>query len=191
MSDEEDRPRASFTAFDQGTPADWDIIGAEFVRFASGLPDRVLDHLLLLGHGHGHGGFPIDRLTHSLQAATMAHDDGRDEEYVVCALLHDVGDSLGAYNHPYNAGAILRPFVSEDNLWMVEKHGLFQSHHMFSSVLDRDPRDALRSHRYYARAEEFSVRYDNRAFDPDRPNRPLAFFEPMVQRVFARPRRVG
>jgi predicted HD phosphohydrolase len=189
MSDEEDRPRASFTAFSQGTPADWDIIGAEFVRFAGGLPDRVLEHLMLLGQGHG--GFPIDRLTHSLQTATMAHDDGRDEEYVVCALLHDIGDSLGTYNHPEVAAAILGPFVSDENRWMVEKHGIFQSHHMFQSVLDRDPRDALRSHRFYARAEDFSVRYDNRAFDPNRPNRPLAFFEPMVQRLFARPRRAG
>lgn len=189
MSDEEDRPRASFTAFDRSTPADRDIIASEFVRFAGGLPDRILDHLMLLGQGHG--GFPIDRLTHSLQTATLAHDDGRDEEYVVCALLHDIGDSLGTYNHPDIAAAILRPFVSEQNAWMVEKHGIFQSHHMFASMLDHDLRDALRGHRYFARAEEFSVCYDNRAFDPNRPNRPLAFFEPMVQRVFARPRRAG
>ena len=189
MSDEEDRPRATFTTFDQGTQADWEILGAEFVRYAGGLPDRVLDHLMLLGHGHG--GFPVDRLTHSLQAATMAHDDGRDDEYVVCALLHDIGDTLGSYNHPDIAAAILRPFVSGDNAWMIEQHGIFQSHHMFHSVLDRDLRDGLRGHRHFAHAEEFSLRYDNRAFDPHRPNRPLAFFEPMVQRLFARPRRAG
>jgi predicted HD phosphohydrolase len=187
MSDEEDRPRATFTAFSDGTQADWEIIGAEFVRFASGLPDRVLDHLGLLAGGHG--GFPVDRLTHSLQAATLAHDDGRDEEYVVCALLHDIGDSLGAYNHPDIAAAVLRPFVSGANRWMVEKHGLFQSYHMFRDVLDRDVRDALRGHRYFAYAEEFSVCYDNRAFDPHRTHRPLTFFVPMVHRVFARPRR--
>jgi predicted HD phosphohydrolase len=189
MSDEEDRPRASFTSFDQGTENDWEILGAEFVRFASGLPDRVLDHLRLLRHGHG--GFPIDRLTHSLQAATLAHEDGRGEEYVVCALLHDIGDSLGAYNHPDIAVAILRPFVSEPNLWMVEKHGIFQSYHMFRQALTCDVREALRANRHYAHAEEFSLRYDNRAFDPHRPTRPLEFFEPMVHRLFARPRRVG
>jgi predicted HD phosphohydrolase len=187
MSDEEDRRRATFTAFDEGTQADWEIIGSEFVRFAGGLPDRVLEHFKLLAGGHG--GFPVDRLTHSLQAATLAHEDGRDEEYVVCALLHDIGDSLGAYNHPDIAAAILRPFVSPANLWMVEKHGLFQSYHMFRDMLgDRDVRDALRGHRYYSHAEEFSVCYDNRAFDPRRPHRPLAFFEPMVHRLFARPR---
>jgi predicted HD phosphohydrolase len=41
------------------------------------------------------GGFPVDRLTHCLQTATLAHQDGKDEEYVVCALLHDIGDTLG------------------------------------------------------------------------------------------------
>jgi predicted HD phosphohydrolase len=189
MSDDEDRPRATFTAFDEGTPDDFAILGAEFVRYAGGLPDRILEHLMLLADGHG--GFPVDRLTHSLQCATLAYDDGRDHEYVVCALLHDIGDSLGAYNHPDIAAAILEPFVSEENLWMVEKHGIFQSHHMFRDMVGRDMRDSLRSHRYFARAEEFSMRYDNRAFDPGRPNRLLAFFEPMVHRLFARPRRVS
>jgi hypothetical protein len=36
----------------------------------------------------------VDRLTHSLQTASRAWRDGRDEEYVVCALLHDIGDTL-------------------------------------------------------------------------------------------------
>ena len=38
-----------------------------------------------------YGGFQVDRLTHSLQTATRAYRDGRDDEYVVCALLHDMG----------------------------------------------------------------------------------------------------
>ena len=189
VTDPDERPRATFTSFAEGTEADWEILGAAFVRFASGLPDRVLTHLKLLADlGEG---FPVDRLTHSLQAATLAHEDGRGEEYVVCALLHDVGDSLGAYNHPDIAAAILRPFVSDANLWMVEKHGIFQSYHMFRHVMDHDMRDALRSHRYFAYALEFSTRYDNPAFDPERRCRPLAFFEPMVHRLFARPRRVS
>ncbi len=35
------------------------------------------------------------------------------------ALLHDIGDRLGAVNHPDIAAAILKPFVSDANLWMV------------------------------------------------------------------------
>jgi len=48
--------------------------------------------------------------------ATRAFCDGRDQEYVVCALLHDIGDTLGAFNHPDIAAAILKPFISEANL---------------------------------------------------------------------------
>jgi predicted HD phosphohydrolase len=171
-----------------GTQSDWNIIGGQFVRFADGLPDRVLKHLSLLDGDYG--GFPIDRLSHSLQTATRAHDDGRDEEYVVCALLHDIGDTLGSYNHPEIGAAILRPFVSEQNHWMVEKHGIFQGYYFFHYIgMNRDLREGLRGHPHFAYTEEFCARYDAPAFDPEGETRPLAFFEPMVRRVLARPTR--
>jgi predicted HD phosphohydrolase len=188
VSKEEDAPRASFTSMVDSTPSDWKIIGAEFVRFAGGLPDRVLKHLSLLDGDYG--GFPIDRLSHSLQTATLAHADGRDEEYVVCALLHDIGDTLGSYNHPDIGAAILKPFVSEENHWMVEKHGMFQGYYFFHHLgMNRDVRESLRGHPSFAYTEEFCARYDAPAFDPAVENRPLAFFEPMVRRVLARPKR--
>lgn len=116
--------RATFTSMEHSTAADWAAIGAEFPATARTLPDRVLAHLKLLDGDMG--GFPIDRYQHSLQTATRALKDGRDEEYVVCALLHDIGDTLGCYNHFDIAAAILKPFVSEANLWMVQNHGIFQ-----------------------------------------------------------------
>ena len=116
--------RAKFREMLEGTKEDWDIIVDHSKSFNKGLAKRVLDHLRLLDGDFG--GFPIDRLEHSLQTATRAHRDGRDEEYVVCALLHDIGDTLGSYNHPDVAAAILKPFVSEANLWMVANHGAFQ-----------------------------------------------------------------
>jgi predicted HD phosphohydrolase len=45
----------------------------------------------------GDEAYPVDRLEHSRQAATQALRDGRDEESVVCALLHDIGESLGPF----------------------------------------------------------------------------------------------
>ena len=181
-----DAPRATFTNMAASTQADWRTIGGEFVRYAGKLADRVLAHLALLDGDYG--GFPVDRLTHSLQTATLAHADGRDEEYVVCALLHDIGDTLGSYNHPEIAAAILRPFVSEDNHWMVEKHGIFQGYYFFAHLgMDRDMREAFRGHPCFARTEEFCAKYDAPAFDPAVETRPLAFFEPMVRRVLARP----
>lgn len=188
MSQDEDRRRASFTTTVESTSQDWDIIGAGFVRFAAELPDRLLAHLSLLSHGMD--GFPVDRLTHSLQSATLAYDDGRSEEYVVCALLHDIGDSLGTYNHPDIAASIIRPFVSYEHCWMVEKHGIFQTYQMLRRRgVESDLRDPLRGHKLYAHAEQFALEYDARAFDPRRKTRALTFFEPMVRRVFAGPKR--
>ena len=94
MSESHQAPRARFSHMEQGTREDWAAISAEFMPYAAALPDRVLAHLRLLDGDCG--GFPIDRLTHCLQTATLAHRDGRDEEYVVCALLHDIGDTLGS-----------------------------------------------------------------------------------------------
>ncbi|MFA5678456.1 MAG: HD domain-containing protein [Pseudomonas sp.] len=179
--------RAAFRAMQEGTAEDWGIISDHFRDFAHQLPDRILTHLKLLDGDFG--GFPIDRLQHSLQTATRAHRDGRDEEYVVCALLHDIGDTLGTYNHPDIAAAILKPFVIEENLWMVEKHGIFQGYYFFHHLgMDRHLRDQFRDHPLYQRTAEFCALYDAPAFDPDYSSEPLNFFEPMLRRVFARPR---
>jgi len=101
--------RATFTSMERSTAEDWQVIASQSPAFASGLPDRILAHLRLLDGDYG--GFAVDRLTHSLQTATLAHRDGRDEEYVVCALVHDIGDTLGTYNHFDVAAAIVKPFV--------------------------------------------------------------------------------
>src|SRR3546814_8260167 len=81
---------AKFRSMIDGTQQDWDIIAREQKEFAPNNGKRILDHLKLLGGDYG--GFPVDRLEHCLQTATRAHRDGRDEEYVVMALLHDIGD---------------------------------------------------------------------------------------------------
>ena len=183
-----DAARASFSTMAASTQDDWQMIGAEFVRFAGGLADRVVKHLALLDGDYG--GFPVDRLTHSLQTATRAHADGRDEEYVVCALLHDVGDTLCTFNHPDIAAAILRPFVSEENHWMVEKHGIFQGYYFFHHIgLDRNLRDRYRDHPLYQACAHFCGAYDQNSFDPTYDTLPLDFFEPMVRRLFAAPKR--
>jgi predicted HD phosphohydrolase len=179
--------RATFTRMEDSTQEDWRAIGAEVMASARTLPDRVLAHLKLLDGDHG--GFPVDRYQHSLQTATRALRDGRDEEYVVCALLHDIGDTLGSYNHFDIAAAILKPFVSEANHWMVQHHGIFQGYYFFHHVgLDRNLRDQFKGHEHYERTEEFCALYDNAAFDPQAPTLPIDEFEPMVRRVFAQPR---
>jgi predicted HD phosphohydrolase len=180
--------RAQFQAMTESTHDDWQLIGGELKRFAEKLPDRLIAHLKLLQGDYG--GFPVDRLEHCLQTATRAHQAGRNEEYVVCALLHDIGDTLGPSNHADIAAAIVQPFVSEENHWIVQHHGIFQGYYFFHFLgLDRDLRDKFRGHPYFEKTEEFSRLFDQVAFDPDFRSMPLEAFESMVGRVFMRPRR--
>ena len=179
--------RAQFTRMDQSTKEDWSLIVPEAMKMARALPDRVLAHLQLLDGDYG--GFPVDRLTHSLQTATLAMKAGRDEEYIVCALLHDIGDTLGSFNHPDIAAAILKPFVSEANHWMIQNHGIFQGYNFFHHIgLNRDMRDMFASSPHYERTAEFVELYDNPAFDPTTETFPLSTFEPMVRRLMAAPK---
>jgi predicted HD phosphohydrolase len=179
--------KVQFTRMDQSTRADLQLLAREAIPFRRDLPNRVMAHLKLLEGDSG--GFQVDRYTHSLQTATRALRDGRDDEYVVCALLHDIGDTIGCYNHPDIAAAILKPFVSEANLWMVQYHGIFQGHYFFHHLgMDRDMREQFRGHEHFGLTEEFCALYDNPAFDPAAETLPLSEFEPMLRKVMAEPR---
>jgi predicted HD phosphohydrolase len=179
--------RATFTGMEESTAEDWAIIGQSFVRHGQGLADRILDHLRLLDGDFG--GFAVDRLTHSLQTATRAFRAGEDEEYVVCALLHDIGDTLGSDNPADIAAAIVKPFVSPENHWMVEQHAVFQGYYFFHHLgMDRNLREQFRGHPSFERTALFCELYDAPAFDPAAETLPLDFFDPMLRRVLATPK---
>jgi predicted HD phosphohydrolase len=187
MGDALHEQHATFKSMRESTKQDWDIITTRYEPFARELPDRILLHFRLLGGDSG--GYPVDRLHHSLLTATLAHKGGEDEEYVVCALLHDIGDMLGSWNHPDVSAAILKPFVSEANRWMVEKHGIFQGYHFFQHIgMDPNMREQFRGHPHFERTVRFVDLYDDPAFDPAMECAPLEFFEPMVRRLFANPK---
>jgi predicted HD phosphohydrolase len=170
------------------TREDYQVIAAHSAAFMQGLPDRVLAHLRLLAGDTG--GYAVDRLTHSLQTATRAHRDGRDQEYVVCALLHDIGDTLASANHSELAATILQPFVSEENHWIVQHHGVFQGYYFFHHLgLDRNAREAYRGHPLFGECAAFCARYDQNSFDAAYDTLPLDFFVPMVHEVLSQPRR--
>jgi predicted HD phosphohydrolase len=180
--------RAKFHAMTEADQSDWMIIGKAALEFAQELPQRLVDHLLLLKGDCG--GFAVDRLEHSLQTATRAHRAGKDEEYVVCALLHDIGDTLGPRNHADIAAAIVQPYVSEANHWMVEKHGIFQGYYFFHYLgLDRDMREQHRGHPHFEHTAQFCHLFDQNAFDPGYDTMPLEAFRPMLERVFEAPKR--
>ena len=134
------------------------------------------------------GGFPVDRLEHSLQCATRAHRDGQSEQYVTMALLHDVGDTLSTLNHPDVGAAMIKPYVSPEIHWICQNHGIFQGYYYFHFLGgNRDAREAFRGHPSFAACEEFCAKYDQSAFDPAYDSEPLAFFEPILRRVMAQP----
>jgi len=185
---EEPQDRAQFHAMAQGTQEDWMNIVSHAVPFNRDLPNRVIAHLKLLEGDCG--GFAVDRMEHSLQSATLAHRDGMDEEYVVCALLHDIGDTLASHNHAELGATILKPFVSEENWWMLQHHGIFQGYYFFHYLgLDKNMRDQFRGHPSFEHTAMFCARHDQNAFDPNYDTMPLEAFVPMVGRVMAQPKR--
>ena len=172
----------------EGTAEDWQAIAVANMEFASQLPDRILEHLRLLDGDFG--GFAVDRLTHSLQTATRAYRADRDDEYVLCALIHDIGDTLGSFNHADVAAAVLKPFVSEKNHWMVDKHAEFQGYYYFHLLgLDRDVREKYRGHEFFDYTAEFCQDFDQPSFDASYDTLPLEHFEPLVRDLMAAPKR--
>jgi predicted HD phosphohydrolase len=187
MADGEIAAKAKYHAMSEGTAEDWQAIGVANAAFARALPDRLIRALRELGEDSG--GFAVDRLEHSLQTATRAHRDGRDEEYVVCALMHDIGDLMGPANHAEVGAIIMKPYVSEANGWMMDKHGIFQGYYFFHYLgLDRDMREQFRGHPHFEYTAQFCHLYDQNSFDPDFDTMPLDAFEPMLRRVVAHPK---
>jgi predicted HD phosphohydrolase len=93
---------------------------------------------------------------------------------------------LSPYNHPAIASAIVKPFVSEANHWMVEHHGIFQGYYFWHHLgLDRNTRDAFRDNPHYEYTEEFCAKYDQVAFDPEYKSESLEFFEPLIRATFS------
>ena len=179
--------QATFSEMKNGTAEDYEIIGEHGSKFASELPNRILPHLDLLRGDTG--GFAVDRFTHSIQTATRAHRDGKDEEYVVCALLHDIGDTIASANHADLAATMLEPFVSEKNYWIVKHHGIFQGYYFFEHLgLDKNMRDQFKGHEFWNDCAEFCSKYDQNSFDPEYENMDIKEFIPMVHNVFAKPR---
>lgn len=175
-----------FSRMDEATVEDWEIIGRYDEQIMRALPDQLLAAVDALEHTYG---FRVTRKEHSLQSATRALADGRSEEYVVAALLHDIGDLLAPFNHGEMMDAVLKPFVSPELCWIVRHHGVFQLHYYgHLTGEDRDARERYRDHHWFDACAEFCERYDQNCFDPEYESLPLEHFEPMVRRVFAEPR---
>ena len=187
MADGEVLQQAKFHAMTESTMEDWAAISRAAQGHRGQHVDQIVGHLNLLKGDTG--GFAVDRLEHSLQTATRAHQAGQDEEYVVCALVHDIGDMLLPASHAELGAAILKPYISERNFWMMEKHGIFQGYYFFHHLgLDRDMRDEYRGHPDFEYTAQFCHLYDQNSFDPAFQSMPLEAFVPMMRRVMETPK---
>ena len=177
----------AFTAMADGTAEDYALLHRHERAYVRGLPGRLVAALTQLDASFD--GYRVSRLTHSLQSATRAEAAGESEEMVAAALLHDIGDGLAPLSHGEMAAAILRPYVSDRTHWIIKHHGLFQmyyyAHHLGG---DRNARDKYRDHQWYQACVDFCENYDQNCFDPAYECRPLSYFIPLLERVFARPR---
>jgi len=183
--DLETQYRARYRRMEDGTREEYIRVFELLKKFELGLADRVLSALQLLKNSYP--GELVNRYVHSLQTATRAHRDARDEEYVVAALLHDLGDMLASENHSEYAASIIKPYVRPYTYWMIRQHGLFQGYYYFHHFGGaRNARDKHRGHPAYELCLDFCAKYDQMAFDPDYDTMPLDAFEPMVRRLFAR-----
>lgn len=187
MADDAMLDKAAFRTMAESTQEDWAAISRASMAHRGQHVDRILDHMRLLDGDHG--GFAVDRLEHSLQTATRAHRAGKDEEYVVCALLHDIGDILLPAAHAELGAAILKPYISERNHFMLEKHGVFQGYYFFHHLgLDRDMREQYRGHPDFEHTAQFCHLFDQNSFEPGYDTMPLDAFTPMMRRVMETPK---
>ena len=174
-----------FTRMADGDREDYIFLEERERDAAAGVGSRLLDALAQLDDAPS--AYRISRLEHSLQCATRAWRDGADTDWVVAALLHDVGDLYAPYNHDEYAAAILRPYLREQCTWVVAHHGLFQRYyyaHHFGG--NREVRRRHEGSPFYEDAVAFCERWDQASFDPTFEALPADFFRPMVDAVFAR-----
>ncbi|NDH52087.1 MAG: HD domain-containing protein [Betaproteobacteria bacterium] len=175
----------TFTEMRLGTQQEYLFLHKLEADYIRALPDRLLQALERLDGSLQ--GYRVSRLGHSLQTATRAEDDGADLETIVAALVHDLGDELSPENHSQLAAAIVRPYVRAEITWIIEMHGLFQMQYYAQHYgKATDGHLAYRDHPWFDACQRFCERYDQSAFDPAYPTRPLAHFEPMLREVFSR-----
>ena len=175
----------NFIQMKDGTKEDYLLLSKHEKKFIESTTDRTIK--FMSGLTKTLEGYKINRLEHSLQTATRALNDKANDEMIVAALLHDIGDELAPLNHSEYAAAVLKPYVSEKTHWIVEKHGEFQmyyyAHHLGGN---KNQRDKYKGHKYYQDTLEFCENWDQKSFDPNFRSMSLKEFEPFVKKIFSR-----
>ena len=174
-----------FKQMKDGSKEDYFLLDKYEKNYIDGTAERIIK--FMSGLNSTLEGYKVSRLEHSLQTATRALRDNANEELVVAALLHDIGDELAPANHAAYAAAVLKPYVSEKTHWIVDKHGEFQTYyyaHHFGG--NKNERDKYKDHMYYKDTVDFCENWDQKSFDPNYNSLPLDEFKPIVRKIFSR-----
>ena len=179
--------KVKFTEMKDGDKEDYLLLKELEKSYISMTSDRIIEELKRQGTISLEG-YQITRLEHGLQSGTRAFRDGADIDWIIGALLHDIGDGLAPQNHDRMSAEVIRPFVREEVSWVVEHHGIFQmiyyAHHY---GWDKDARDRFKDHPCFDMCSTFCERWDQKSFDPEYENKDLDFFKPLIKEVFSRP----
>ena len=177
-------------ALDQFTASDWEVLAAQRGPYYAAEQARQVLRLLAGSRDDPSFGYAVNNYRHCVQAATAALHDGRDEEYVVMALLHDIGFVTCPTNHGAFAASLLAPYVSDATRWLLERHMDVQAGFCRTCPgIDLAAAERWRGHQHFAATLEFVARYDIGTIRPGLAEADLSIFEPLVRRVFARPPR--
>ena len=90
--------KVSFTQMKDGNYEDYQLLKKLEKPYLNLTASRILDELKRQGESTLEG-YRITRLDHGLQSATRAEADGVDIDWIIGALLHDIGDGLAPQNH--------------------------------------------------------------------------------------------
>jgi hypothetical protein len=89
-----------------------------------------------------------DALYHSLQVFDLACDElPYDEEFLLAALLHDVGKAIDPGDHVAAGLEALEGFISERTRWLIEHH--MEAHKVLDGSLGMRARRRLHEHESY------------------------------------------
>jgi len=177
--------KVKFAEMKHGSKEDYLLLEKHEKKYIQGTADRIIK--FMSGLNSTLEGYQVSRLEHSLQTATRALRDKADDEMIVAALLHDIGDELAPLNHSEYAATVLKPYVTEKTHWVIEKHGEFQmyyyAHHLGGN---KNQREKYKGHKYYQDTVDFCENWDQKSFDPNYKSLSFSEFEPLVKKIFSR-----
>ncbi len=89
-----------------------------------------------------------DALYHSLQVFDLACDRlPYDEEFLLAALLHDVGKGIDRYDHVGSGLEALNGFITSRTAWLIEHH--MEAHKLFDRTIGARAKKRLQQHESY------------------------------------------